>query len=480
MKGIVRGLLAGLILLAGSAVSAQDKPNRAAQPNVIILLADNLGYGDLSSYGGPVPTPRIDALAAEGVRFENFNTEAQCTPTRGALMTGRMPIRTGTFSVPLPGTGGHYGLAPWEYTIGELFSDAGYATAYFGKWHLGNVSGRVPTDQGFDQWWGISESSDEAAYTSHPLYPKDLHIPMVLQSVRGGEVEEVEPFDLQIRPFMDERITDRTLQFIRDSVAEEKPFFAYVGFTNMHPPLLPHPDFKGAANTNAPHPAGVAELDYRTGQVLDLLEELKVEGDTIVVWASDNAGTTFLGENMGTGGKWRGGFGGSWEGSIRAPAMVRWPGKIAEGVVTNEIVAAYDWMPTLAALVGESDRMPTDRPIDGVDMSAFLLGETEEAPRESFLFMGSDGQLVSSKWKTLKVHFRYALTDSWTSPYVKPQIPMVFDLVADPKEQIDLSQKDAATVWVIGPALKPMLELQKSAAEYPHVPVGADFEGYDQ
>ena len=105
------------------------------KPNIVILLADNLGYGDLSSYGGPVPTPRIDALAAEGVRFENFNTEAQCTPTRGALMSGRMPIRTGTFSVPLPGTGGHYGLAPWEYTIGELFSDAGYATAYFGKWH---------------------------------------------------------------------------------------------------------------------------------------------------------------------------------------------------------------------------------------------------------------------------------------------------------------------------------------------------------
>ena len=154
-------------------------------------------------------------------------------------MSGRMPIRTGTFSVPLPGTGGHYGLAPWEYTIGELFSDAGYATAYFGKWHLGDVSGRVPTDQGFDQWWGISESSNDAAYTSHPLYPKDLPIPMVKQSVRGGEVEEVKAFDLQIRPFMDEQITDRTLQFIRDSVAEKKPFFAYVSFTNMHPPLLP-------------------------------------------------------------------------------------------------------------------------------------------------------------------------------------------------------------------------------------------------
>jgi arylsulfatase len=157
----------------------------ANPPNIVFMLADNVGFGDLSGYGGLVPTPRLDQLAGEGVKFENFNTEAQCTPTRGAIMTGRMPVRSGTFSVPTPGTGIPYGLAPWEYTIAELLSDAGYATACFGKWHLGNVAGRIPTDQGFDEWWGISESSDEADYTSHPLFPKGFPVPKVKQSVKG-------------------------------------------------------------------------------------------------------------------------------------------------------------------------------------------------------------------------------------------------------------------------------------------------------
>ena len=151
------------------------------RPNVIFMLADNLGYGDLGCFGGSVATPRIDALASEGLRLTNFNTETQCTPTRGAIMTGRMPVRTGTFRVPLPGEPGDYGLAPWEYTIAELLSDSGYATACYGKWHLGNVAGRFPTDQGFDEWWGISESSDEASYTAHPLYPKDEHVPVILE-----------------------------------------------------------------------------------------------------------------------------------------------------------------------------------------------------------------------------------------------------------------------------------------------------------
>ncbi|MGI9610830.1 MAG: sulfatase-like hydrolase/transferase, partial [Acidimicrobiia bacterium] len=130
----------------------------ADRPNVVFMLADNIGWGDLSSYGNLNPTPRLDQLASEGIRFTNFNTEAQCTPTRSAVMTGRMPVRSGTFSVPLGGAA-EYGLCPWEYTMGELFSDAGYATGMFGKWHLGKAADRIPTAQGFDEWWGISESS---------------------------------------------------------------------------------------------------------------------------------------------------------------------------------------------------------------------------------------------------------------------------------------------------------------------------------
>jgi arylsulfatase len=452
----------------------------ADSPNIVFMLADNVGWGDLSSYGGLVPTTRLDELASQGMRFTNFNTEAQCTPTRSALMTGRLPIRSGTFRVPTPGAPGHYGLSPWEYTLAELLSDAGYATACFGKWHLGNTVGRMPTDQGFDEWWGISETSDEAAYTAHPMYPAEFPVPKVKAAVKGGEVEAVADFDLEIRPFMDEHITDRTMDFIRRSVDAGDPFFTYVGFTNVHPPLIPHPDFKNSANTNKAVPANITELDHRAGQILDLLDQLAISDNTIVVWASDNAAGTLLGEAGGSGGFWRGTFGGGWEGSIRTPAMVRWPGHVPEGVVTDEIVATYDWMPTLAAMIGESDRVPTDRPVDGIDMSPFMLGEADSSGREHFLYFGTDGEIISAKWKTMKVHFRYTESSSWIAPYISPQLPMVFDLISDPHETIDLMQADLTAGWVIGAAMRPLVALQQSAAEYRNIRIGEEgFTGYD-
>jgi len=448
------------------------------RPNIVFMLADNLGWGDLSCFGGLVPTPRLDQLAAQGMRFTNFNTEAQCTPTRSAIMTGRMPIRSGTFTVPTPGTPAHYGLSPWEYTLAELLSDAGYTTACFGKWHLGNVAGRIPTDQGFDEWWGTSESSDEADYSSYALYPPEWPVPKVKQAFKGQAHEEVADFDREIRPFMDEKITDKTVDFIHRSVAEDNPFFVYVPFTNVHPPMIAHPDFEDLHKK--PLPANLAELDHRAGQILDTLDELGIADDTIVVWASDNAAGTLLGDTMGSSGKWRGTFGGGWEGAIRTPAMIRWPNHVPAGVVTDEIIACYDWMPTLAALVGESDRMPDDRPIDGLDMSLFVKGEAETSGRETFVYNGSDGELLAVKWKTMKIHFRYTESESWIAPYVKPQIPMVCDLITDPHETIDLMQSDLTAGWVIGAAMAPVVALHQSMAQYPNVGVGEeDFDGYN-
>ena len=148
-------------------------------------------------------------------------------------------------------------------------------------------------------------------------------------------------------------------------------------------------------------------------------------------------------------------------------------------MVSDEILATYDWMPTLAALVGEDSRMPDDRPIDGVDMSQFILGETDKSGRDNFLFMGTDAQVVAAKWKTMKVHFRLAESDSWSAPLVKPQIPSVYDLLADPAEKVNLMDSDLTVGWVIGQAMAPLMDLQTSTHDYPHVPVGAEFEGYD-
>jgi arylsulfatase A-like enzyme len=158
--------------------------------------------------------------------------------------------------------------------------------------------------------------------------------------------------------------------------------------------------------------------------------------------------------------------------------MVRWPGHVAAGVVGDGMVATYDWLPTLASLVGEADRVPSDRPIDGLDLSAFLSGEAE-SPREHFVFLGTDGEPVAVKWKTMKVHFRYTESDSWTAPLVKPQIPSVYDLFADPAETVNLMDTELTVSWVIGQAMRPLVELEQSEAEYPHVSVGEDFAGYD-
>jgi arylsulfatase len=361
--------------------------------------------------------------------------------------------------------------------MADLLSDAGYATACYGKWHLGDVAGRFPTDQGFDEWWGISESSDTASYTAHPLYPKDAHVPMILESKKGEEPRPWAEFDLETRPLMDERITERTVEFIHRNAASGTPFYIYAPFTNLHPPMIPHPDF--ADVSPSPLPGNLAELDYRTGQILDALEEAGVADNTIVVWVSDNAAAQLQGSVAGSNGPWRGAFGGGWEGSIRTPGIVRWPGHIPAGITSDEIVAAYDWMPSLAALAGLGDKVPDDRPIDGLDMSSFMLGETTSSGRESFLFMGTDAQIVSAKWKTMKVHFRLADSDSWTASLLKPQIPSVYDLAADPAETINLMDTDLTVSWVIGQALAPLIDLQASAQEYPHIPVGADFDGYD-
>ncbi|MEL7207776.1 MAG: sulfatase/phosphatase domain-containing protein, partial [Actinomycetota bacterium] len=223
---------------------------------------------------------------------------------------------------------------------------------------------------------------------------------------------------------------------------------------------------------------------HAAGQDLALVRHavpdgLDIADDTIVVWAGDNGSGGTRGENFGSGGYWKGCFGGGWEGSYRSPAMIRWPGKIPAGVVSDEIVAALDWFPTLAALVGESDSVPTDRPIDGVDMSEFMRGESDSSGRESYLYMGVDAEPISAKWKNFKVHFRYTEEYSWTAPYIKRQVPMVMDLVNDPHEEIDLMDAELTYAWVIGLASNQLVQLQMSAATHPHIQPGEDFQGYE-
>lgn len=459
---------------------AADQPKNA-KPNIVFILVDNIGWGDFGVYGGTTPTPRIDRLAGEGIRFNNYNVESQCTPSRSAIMTGRMPIRSGTFRVPYPGEGAS-GLAPWEYTIAELLSDAGYGTALYGKWHLGEVSGRLPTDQGFDEWWGIKNSWDEAGYTSYPQFSESgEEQPMIWEGTKGQPSTAVMPLDLNVRPIVDEKyIVPKTIDYIKKQAAAKKPFFVYVGYSQSHPPMLVSPTFAGkSSQRGGAYSDMLGEMDHHVGEILDAIKDAGIDDNTIVILSSDNGPFPSLPSSAfgGSSGPWRGDFfNPPFEGSMRTAAMIRWPGTIPAGVVTNEIFAATDWLPTLAGFVGATNLIPKDRPIDGIDASALMLGKSDTSGRDTYMFFGPDGELMSVKWKMFKTILRYS--EGLEKPIVAPQFPMTFDLTSDPHEDWNLFGATMTDGWVVGPVFRSIARYQAGVKKYPNIKPGEDFKGY--
>ena len=480
----------------GQSAPAQGKPN------IVFFLVDNTGWGDWGVYGGQVATPNIDRLAAEGMRFTNYNVEVQCTPTRSAIMTGRHPVRSGTYNVLPPADGGPAGMNPWEYTIAELLSDGGYKTALYGKWHLGNIQGRLPNDQGFDEWWGIPNSWDESGFTSYPLYNamvkeifRERHItealnapPHVLEGRKGEKSKVVMDLDMKVRPIIDgQYLIPKTVEYIKRQAAAKEPFFVYLGYSEMHPPVACNPEFVGKSLKHSGVYADcIAEMDHRVGQVMAAVKEAGVENNTIFVLSSDNA-TSGVSANAGGVGGSNGPFRGNffytpYEGSMRVPAIVRWPGKVPAGKVSNEIVAAVDWLPTLAAMTGNSQRVPKDRPIDGIDFSKLLLGQSDSSGREHYMFFGVDGELMSIKWryfKMVKRGFRDPALGTLDQAAVDFQLPQFFNLSSDPHEDFNLWNTELTMAWLFAPMLELEGAYRKSVKEYPNIAAGTkDFAGY--
>jgi arylsulfatase len=473
---ILRYVLPVLILPFGPALAQTERPN------IIYLLVDNWGWGDISLQGSTVPTPEIDALAAEGIRFLNFNIENQCTPTRSAIHTGRLPIRSGTQKVAAPGEPD--GLAPWEYTIAELLSDAGYKTALFGKWHIGSQVGRHPNDQGYDEWWGINEGSNAAAYTATPEFdPQVAAVPHFWEGKKGAPSYETEPYDIAGKTTFDRNITDRAVNYIGRHSNAEDPFFLYVGFTQFHPPWVIHPDFEGISGAGN-YSDIKYEVDHNIGRILDTLDESGIADNTIVILTGDNGPGTLpqgngyaTGEVGGSTGPWRGSLSTGFEGGLRTPAMVRWPGKIPAGFVTDEIISVLDVYPTLANLVGERERIPDDRPIDGVDQSAFLLGKQAKSNREHVVTFVGDS-VFAVKWRNLKVHFFTA--EATFSEIKRTTFPQVYNIKEDPAEQFELwGNEGFAHAWVMTPVTKILSELTQSMTAFPNIKPGQDFSGYE-
>jgi arylsulfatase A-like enzyme len=255
-----------------------------ARPNILFVLLDNVGHGDPGCYGGGItrraPTPRIDRLAAEGLRLTNFNVEAECTPTRAGLLTGRMPVRTGCQRVTPPGT--RFGLAPWEYTMPRMLSDVGYRTAIYGKWHLGNTPERHPTEHGFGEWYGIQDSTAPAMYSSLTGFEEWMETPKIWEGTAGKPATAVSEYDVTNRPLIDEWLTRRACSFLADRGADREPFFLYVPLTQVHHPAIPRPEFAGASKNSA-FADCMIDFDHRTGRILDALDDAGLRDDTIVV-----------------------------------------------------------------------------------------------------------------------------------------------------------------------------------------------------
>jgi len=323
-------------------------------------------------------------------------------------------------------------------TIGEALSDSGYVTGYYGKWHLGSHDGRLPNDQGFDEWFGIPRTTDESMWPSSPGWSSDIMPPeKIMEGKKGEKSRELRIYDVVQRRLIDAEITRRSVAFIKRQAKSGKPFFAYVALTQPHLPSEPNPAFKGKTG-NGDWADMLAEMDANVGQMLDAVDKAGIRDNTIFIFTSDNGP------------------------GIRVPFLIRWPGKIAAGRVSNEIVHGVDMFATLAKFAGAN--VPTDRPFDSIDQSDFFLGKTEKSAREGFPIWCAD-RLQAVKWRNWKMHFMRQ--ETMFDPPVMNPVPTIYNLYTDPREE-----KPTADTWVVGPVLKIVDEFEQSVKQNPLIPMG--------
>lgn len=462
-----------LILATGAHASGQ-------KPNVIYMMVDNWGYGDVSYTGGDIQTPNIDKVAKEGIFFQNYNVQNQSTPSRAAMHTGRLPIRSGTYKVPII-KGAADGIAPEEVTIAELLSEDGYATAQYGKWHIGSVEGRYPIDQGYDEWYGFLNTSNEGGFEmtrgfNEAVANGDVEQVYIWEGEKGNKARKAKVFDRKAKAMIDDEIIDKTIDFMQRNSKQDKPFYAYVGFAAFHPPMgVINSKFDGRTGKGQYADTQV-EVDYQVGRLVEALKESGELENTILIIAGDNASANDIeGRDlpwMGSNGEWRGGLGTAFEGGMRTPAMIHYPAKVKGGVATNEVVADLDWFSTLAHLTGNEDKIPTDRPMDSINQSDFILGKQDKSNRNYVLtYVGTE--LYSVKWNDYKVHFK--MQDAINGTPYSTGFPTVYDLTVDPGETNDLmmdAEQSTAHAWLFEPIGKIIAEKAMSMKVCPNTPTG--------
>ncbi|MCA9219018.1 MAG: sulfatase [Planctomycetales bacterium] len=431
-----------LSLLSHANPTCADDTQRP--PNFVVIFCDDLGYGDLACFGNPtINTPNLDRMAAEGMKFTQFYSAAPvCTPSRAALMTGRLPLRNGMCSlkrrVLFPNSKG--GLPAEEITIAEALKSKGYATACVGKWHLGHLPQFLPTNHGFDQYFGIPYSNDmdrlndvgpkgrEAFWDPKVEY---WNVPLLRGTTDTMETVE-RPAD---QTTITRRYTEAAVQFIRDK--KDQPFFLYLPHSMPHVPLFRSSDF---ANRSRRGLFGdvIEEIDWSVGQVLETLRELHLDEQTLVFFTSDNGPWLIFDQQGGSAGLLRDGKGSTWEGGMREPTLAWWPGHVPAGSVCREPASTMDLFATFHQLAGID--LPTDRELDSHDLTPLLHGKNKNSREALFYYRAYN--LMAVRVGPFKVH--YMTQDAYGPGAREPVVhdpPVVFNLEEDPGEKFNVANQ---------------------------------------
>ncbi|HEY2358246.1 MAG TPA: arylsulfatase, partial [Phenylobacterium sp.] len=493
-----RRLLFGGATLAGAAalVSASTtlsapatKPRATVdgrRPNILFLMSDDIGPTTISAYSQGIVgyrTPNIDRIAREGMLFTDYYGEQSCTAGRSAFLTGQTPLRTGMSKVGLPGS--TVGLWPEDITLAEALKPLGYTTGQFGKNHLGDRNEFLPTVRGFDEFFGnlyhlFAEEEPEA-----PDYPKDPAFrakfgPRGVLRCKASDrddptvdprfgkvgkqvIEDTGPLTKKRMETVDDEFTGATIDFMRRSTKAGQPFFAWFNSTRMHAFTHIRPSMQGQSGMpNNDYADGMLEHDGDVGKLLKALDDLGVADNTIVVYVSDNGPNVSLWPDGGMT-PFRSEKNTNWEGAFRVPAMIRWPGRVAPGAVSNEIVAHLDWFPTLMAAAGDtavSERLlggwqvgerTYKTHLDGFNLVPYLTGQQPKSPRREFFYIDDDCELVAvrnEEWKFVFLEQRAVGLQVWREPFTGLRAPKVFNLRMDPFERAD-SVAAAYDTWAV-------------------------------
>ncbi len=429
----------------------------AKKPNILVIMGDDIGWFNISAYNDGMmgyKTPNIDRIANEGIRFTDGYGQNSCTAGRAAFITGQSPFRTGLLKVGLPGA--KEGIFKEDPTIADILTTMGYATGQFGKNHLGDLDEHLPTNHGFDEFYGnlyhlnAEEEPESIDYPKNPEFKKKYGPRGVIHSYKGGSIKDTGPLTKKRMETIDDEVTAQALDFIDSSAKKNKPFFVWYNTTRMH--IFTHlkPTSVGVTGQGI-YADGMAELDRNVGKLLDKLDQLGISENTIVLFTTDN-GAELMSWPDGGMLPFRGEKNTTYEGGFRVPMMVKWPAKIQPHQVSNEIVSLEDWFPTFVAAAGDpnvKEQLLKGHKfgdtkykvhLDGYNLLPSLTGQSTEWPRHEMFYFTDDGSLSALRyndWKVLFTEQRGHGLEVWQEPYVELRLPKLFNLRQDPFERAD-------------------------------------------